>query len=266
LVQYANSDSSRRNENSDVKKQLLILLVRFAAIVFKKSSYQIISKIGVRNMIANANGINIYYEKSGSGEPLILLHGNGQSHRVFNAAIKELCKSHTVYALDSRGHGKSTKVKKLNYMDMANDVAEFIENTIGKKVFVYGLSDGGIIGLLLAIHYPQLLSSVIVSGVNTTPDGLKPQKIILYKILKPLFPAKMELLLTQPSITKEQLKSIKIPIVVLAGEKDIIKKSHTQFIAENIPNSNLKILEGEGHTSYVKNNTKIAEIIEPYII
>ena len=108
-------------------------------------------------MNIKVNGIDLYYEKTGQGCPIVLLHGNGESHDIFAVLIKRLSPNYTVYAIDSRDHGKSGKVKSLDYGDMMEDVAAFIRQLDIESPVLYGFSDGGIIGLLLAIKYPALI-------------------------------------------------------------------------------------------------------------
>ena len=124
-------------------------------------------------MLHKGKDVTLYYEKTGQGRPVILLHGNGETHEIFDKLVPELSKDYTVYAIDSRGHGKSTKVKTLDYDIMAEDIAEFIRILKLEKPMLYGFSDGGILGLILAYRYPDLLSKLIISGANLHPDGLK---------------------------------------------------------------------------------------------
>ena len=217
-------------------------------------------------MFINVNGIKLYYEKNGQGEPFLLLHGNGEDHTIFDALTERLSKEYTVYAIDSRDHGKSGKVKHLDYGDMAEDVAAFIRELGIAKPMLYGFSDGGIIGLLLAIRYPEVLSKLIISGANTHPNGTKPWFYVLEKVVY-FFTRnrKFKLMLTQPNITKAELNSITTPTVVLAGRKDIVKEAHTRAIAGNIPDSILRIVEGENHASYVLDNDKLYKVIKPYL-
>jgi pimeloyl-ACP methyl ester carboxylesterase len=212
------------------------------------------------------NDIDLWYEKRGSGQSFILLHGNGESHEIFDMLIEELSKNFTVYAIDSRDHGKSTKINKLSYKMMVEDVFSFINELKIEKPILYGFSDGGIVGLLLASDYPDLLSRLIVSGANTNPDGVKKPWSIIFKILYLIFRQdKFRMMVEEPDISREDLKKINIPVLVLAGEKDLIKEKNTKFIAENISDSTLKILEKENHMSYVVHSPKLYKIIEPFI-
>ena len=191
-----------------------------------------------------------------------MLHGNGEDHTIFNKATAVLKKHFTVYAIDTRGHGKSSPVDELHYEDMANDVYEFICKLSLEKPIVYGFSDGGIVALILAIKHPEAISQIVASGVNTQPNGLNTINLLIYKITYFFTRAKrIKLMLTEPNITDTQLNNIKIPVSVTGGSKDMIKQSHLKHIADSIPNSTLTIFNGEFHGSYVVNSTKIADFI-----
>lgn len=214
-------------------------------------------------MYQKVNGVELYYEKAGQGQPIILLHGNGGSHRLFHKFIKLLEANYKVYAIDSRDHGLSTKVEELDYRTMAEDIAEFIRALEIEKPILYGFSDGGILGLLIASKYPELLSKLIISGANLNPGGIvrKWDRLFraLYRITKN---RKILLMNTQPDISLEELHRITIPTLVLAGSRDMITREHTQLIADNIKGSTLNILKGEGHTSYVINHKKLYKILK----
>lgn len=218
-------------------------------------------------MTININGVEIFYENLGVGKPLILLHGNGEDSGIFNVVKDKLAQNFSVYLVDSRNHGKSGKSKILDYYIMAEDVKEFINKLELKEPMLYGFSDGGIIGLLLAIKYPDILSKLIISGANTNPKGIKNFFRLLIKISYFFTRSKLlGLMLKGPDVKKEELNSIKIPTLVLAGENDFVKDENTKFIADNIPNSQLQILKGETHSSYIVNSPKLYDLIFPFII
>lgn len=217
-------------------------------------------------MFIKVNGIDLFYEQTGQGNPIILLHGNGESHVIFDVLMNQLKDQYTVYAIDSRDHGQSSKVNQLGYISMMKDVATFIQQLNIQKPILYGFSDGGIIGLLLAIHYPHLLSKLIISGANLTPLGVKLkfnlETVYAYLCTKD---KKIKMMLTQPNIKAKQLKKISIPTLVLAGSEDLISKNHTKKIAKHIPNSTLKIVKGEDHGSYIIHSDKLYPIIAPFL-
>ncbi|MCL2003154.1 MAG: alpha/beta hydrolase [Oscillospiraceae bacterium] len=217
-------------------------------------------------MVFSANGIDLYYERTGQGDPIVLLHGNGEDHTIFDTLTTQLAPSRTVYALDSRDHGKSGKVKTLRYEDMAEDAAAFILGLNLRKPILYGFSDGGIVGLLLAIKHPELLSKLIVSGANTRPDGIKGRYAVSMKITYFFTRSrKYKLMLTQPDITDAELNTIAVPTLVLAGSRDIVRDGHTRSMARSIPDCTLHILEGETHAGYVVNSEKLYGVIEPFL-
>lgn len=118
-------------------------------------------------MYLSVNGIDLWYEKAGSGPAVVLLHGNTESSKIFGVLTEQLKHRFTVYAIDSRCHGKSTKTDEISYELMADDVAAFIEELRLEQPVLYGFSDGGIIGLILASKHPALLGKLMVSGANT---------------------------------------------------------------------------------------------------
>lgn len=213
-------------------------------------------------MFLDTGKIKLYYEKTGTGTPIIMLHGNGEDHKIFNKTVQILKNHYTVYAIDSRDHGKSGKVTELHYEDMADDIYDFITMLGIEKPIVYGFSDGGIIALILAVKHQDILSKIIVSGVNAAPNGLKTIHILTYKISYFFHKnPKVKMMLTEPNISDNMLKSIKIPAVITAGSNDMIKQRHMQHIADCIPNSTFTVFKNELHGSYIVNSTKIAEFI-----
>jgi len=217
-------------------------------------------------MKVNVNGINIHYEVYGEGQPIILLHGNSENLNIFDKLVEKLKNEYKVYAIDSRCHGESDDPEEISYDLMAQDVIEFIKTLNLNKPILYGFSDGGIIGILVAIKEPDILSKAIVSGANVTPDALSKMFIIITKIMGFFTKNKLfKMMENEPNITCEELQSIKIPVHVLAGEKDVIREEHTKMIAESIPNSTLEIIAGENHGSYIIHSEKLYDILKKYI-
>ncbi|MDR0420573.1 MAG: alpha/beta hydrolase [Prevotellaceae bacterium] len=217
-------------------------------------------------MKIHVNGVDLFYEKSGSGQPFILTHGNGENHEIFDKTIELLNKKFCVYAIDTRGHGNSSKVKTYNYQDFADDFAEFIKRLELQKPVFYGFSDGGIAGIILAYQHPELLGRLIISGANVTPQGVKKRWMFWFGLIY-FFTRnpKIKMMLGQPNIADCQLQQIKTPTLILAGQKDIIRKKHTLNIASQIKNSKLKIIQGENHGSYIVHSDKLFEIIKDFV-
>ena len=213
-------------------------------------------------MHITVNGVRLYYEVTGAGRPLVMAHCNSMDHKIFRRAVKVLEQRFTVYCPDSRDHGRSEKVKTLHYEDMAEDMYRFITALELEKPVFYGFSDGGIIGLLLASDHPDLLSALIVSGASLRPDSTKDLPMRFFKFWSHVDRSdKMQIMMREPDITDEILGRIRVPTFVTAGEKDVIKLSHTEHIANTVPGAQLKIFPKAGHTGYIVNSEKIAEYI-----
>ena len=213
------------------------------------------------NMWINVNGIKMYYEMHGSGRPLIMLHGNSEDHTIFYDSRVLLSKHFTVYTMDSRGHGHSTRVEELHYCDMADDMIAFMDQFDLRDVIFYGFSDGGIIGLLAAMRCDRI-GMLITSGANLTPEGvMAPFRLIAKAAYAVTKDPKMKLMLDEPDISTDELAQIKVPTVVMAGEKDLVLGKETAKIAMAIPGAKLRIIPGEGHGSYIVHKSRIADII-----
>lgn len=203
----------------------------------------------------------LYYETYGSGEPLMLLHGNSQSIYAFYKQIPELSKKYEVIAVDTRGQGKSTdeSTERLSYNKFADDMKQLLDSLHISKTNILGWSDGGNTGLIMAIKYPSYVNKLAITGANLSPttdavdskilnsikddrdkiDGTDQHSIKRKRL--------MTLLLDEPHISIESLKLIKVPTLVMAGEKDMVKEKHTRTIADNIPNSKLLIFKDATH-------------------
>lgn len=217
-------------------------------------------------MKIKVNNIELYYENIGKGKPIILIHGNQESHEIFDKLIEKLKNNYEVFAIDSRCHGKSENPKEISYNLMCDDIIQFIKELNIEKPILYGFSDGGIIGLLIAIKEPNLLSNLIISGANISPDVFTTFDLLLTKIFYFFTRSKyIKMMLDEPNISIEDLQKVTIPVHVLAGEKDVIKLEHTKLIANNIKNSTLEIIKNENHGSYIIHSDKLYEIIKKYI-
>ena len=212
-------------------------------------------------MFVKVNDINLYYEVKGEGQPLMMVHGNSETHEIFDVASDVLKDYYKVYLIDSRDHGQSDKVKELHYDDMADDMVKFMEELDLKDVVYYGFSDGGIIGLLAAMKTDRI-SRMVLSGANMTVNGVKPALKLLIRVLY-FFTKdqKMEMMLKEPDIRPGDLKKISIPVSVVAGEKDMVTYEETVLIADSIPEAKLRIIPKAGHGSYIVHKKDIADII-----
>ncbi|MBS3991014.1 MAG: alpha/beta hydrolase [Erysipelothrix sp.] len=213
-------------------------------------------------MFINLDDITLFYEKTGFGDPLVLLHGNGEDHQIFAHAIEELSQVYTVYAVDSRNHGQSTMTNEFHYETMALDIEQMIEKLNLNHVTLVGFSDGGILCLIIASKQPSWLKKIIAMGANLYPSGVKPNvNFDTRKDYERTGNPYLKMMLEEPMITNKMLHKINVPTLVVAGSDDVIMKGHTKKIANHIKDSELIILDGETHESYVVRGHHLVDII-----
>lgn len=204
--------------------------------------------------------LDMYYETYGSGEPLFLLHGNGGNIQTFYKQIDDLSKHFKVIAIDTRaqGNSKDFTTENFTYELFAHDLKNLADHLNLKKASIIGWSDGGIIGLIYAVKYPESINKLIAIGANTNPNGVSqkdiddmktglkkeitetPENINSIRLLR--------LMIEEPNLTKNDLSKIKCPTLIVAGERDIILPEHTRNIAKSIPKAKLKIVKDATHS------------------
>lgn len=214
----------------------------------------------------NINGHSIFYAAEGRGKPVILLHGNGGSHSDLETAQRQLAQAgYMVYAMDSRGQGDNPPITEYHYKDMAEDVLAFIQAKNIRKPAIYGWSDGGIIALELESMHPGTCSIIVASGANVTAENaIDPElfKSIWGNADNPNeLPPLVRMICLEPNMTKEDMQKIRIPVLVCAGEHDLILPEHTDLITKSIPNAEKMIIPNEDHGSYIRHNPMMGEIL-----
>jgi pimeloyl-ACP methyl ester carboxylesterase len=215
----------------------------------------------------DSNGVSISYTKTYSSnkseKSIIFVHGYSQSGGIFAEIARRLSSDYTVYCPDSRSHGKSGKVKRLKFADMADDIANLIAHESIEKPVFFGFSDGGNIGMLLAIKHPEILAKLCVAGINLTPKGIKKS---LRRLMRLGFfftrSDKLRLMMTQPNITADDLKKILVPTTVYYADKEIVDIADSQAVVENATNAKLVIVPNEDHGSYIMDNAKLYELLK----
>jgi len=206
---------------------------------------------------ASVNGIQLYYETYGTGKPLILLHGNGGSINAFSNQIPFFEKYYQVIAIDSRLQGKSGgSSDSISYELMASDFCALLDYLNIKSANVLGWSDGGIDGILMAMQCPEKVIKLAVSGANTVPDssaisnadllGMK-SFVALPGNASKASVALVQMMIDQPNIPYTDLSQIHCPVLVMAGDHDMIKPEHTLKIFQSIPSASLCIFPDSNH-------------------
>lgn len=198
--------------------------------------------------------IKINYVEKGEGKPLLLLHGNAESLEFFEGQIDYFAQKYHVIAMDSRAHGKTTRGEApLTIRQMAQDVKDFLAEKGIEKTDLIGWSDGGNIGLILAMQNPEILDHLAICGSNLELQGAEQWAIDYvmgeYNEAKEkgedLMVEILGLMVNDPNIDPEDLTKIGVKTLVMAGTEDLIKKDHTELIASKIPGAELAFIEGD---------------------
>lgn len=220
------------------------------------------------------NGISIHYAIYGRGSPVILLHGGLANSDYWGHQVLALARTHRVIVMDSRGHGRTTRdARPYGYDLMADDVIALMDGLKIRKADIVGWSDGGIIGLDLAIRHPERVGKIFAFAANTRTSG-----VIDGVEKNPTFAAYIEraggeyrkysatpkeydafveqigkMWADQPNWTDAQLKSIKSPVLIVDGDHDeAIKRDHTEYMAATVPGAGLLILPNASHFAFLQ--------------
>ena len=203
--------------------------------------------------------IDLFYTEEGHGDPIILLHGNGENGGYFKEQTGVFARRYHVYAVDTRGHGRSPRGDKpFTIRQFADDLCGFMDMHGIPKAHILGFSDGGNIALVFAIRYPERVDRLILNGANLNARGIRPSTQIPIEIgyrmvLRSAGKSEsakrkaemLGLMVNDPDIEPVELKAITAKTLVIVGTRDMIKESHTRLIAENIPDSRLVIIKGD---------------------
>ena len=199
--------------------------------------------------------IALHYTEYGEGEPLVLLHGNGEDSTYFSRQIPILSAWFRVMAVDTRGHGESARGSAPFTLDQfAQDLAEFLDGQGVEAAHLFGFSDGANIAILFALRYPGRVKSLVLNGGNLYPEGLDPavraQDAQAFREAEAAGDERqlelLRLMMDEPHIDPALLAGIGVPTLVVAGTDDLILEEHTHLIAASIPGSRLRFVEG-GH-------------------
>lgn len=200
-----------------------------------------------------------HYVERGSGFPLLLLHGNGEQCGYFEHQMEPFASHFHVLALDTRGHGQTPRgTAPFTIRQFADDLLAFMDRLGIEKAHLLGFSDGGNIAMVFALRHPERVERLILNGANLDARGVKIgvqlpievgyriARLFARRNAKALRNAEMlGLMVNDPNVRPEELAHITCPTLVVAGDKDMIKDSHTRLIASAIPGAQLAILRGD---------------------
>ncbi len=205
---------------------------------------------------------NIYYRIYGKGEQtLFFLHGNGEDWTCFKKQIEFFAEDFQVVTMDSRGHGHSgISERPLTIRQIAQDAVALIGKLRLEHVVLVGFSDGANIVLEMALNSTLPYEKLVLGGANLNPKGVKMRwqlpTILAHAFCEvaarffPFLQKKADILglmTHEPNIQPERLSKITVPVLVMAGEHDMIKTAHTCLIASSLPEGILRIIPGANH-------------------
>ncbi|MFF0947373.1 alpha/beta fold hydrolase [Rhizobium leguminosarum] len=227
--------------------------------------------------MAEVNDIKMYYAEYGEGDPILFIHGGLGNAEVWGHQVADFAKDHRVIVADSRGHGRSTRSQQpFGYDLMTSDYVALLDYLKIDKVTLVGWSDGGIIGIDMAMKHPEKLTRVIAQAANVTTDGVKADVMNnktfndyinvagdYYRKLSPTpneydaFVTQIsEMWATQPTWTAADLGKIAVPVTLAIGDHDeAVKLDHTEMMAKDIPGAKLVILKNASHFAMLQDPT-----------
>ena len=247
------------------------------------------------------SGMTMYYEVSGEGDPLIVLHGAYMNIPTMGAIIPKLAERHKVYAIEMQGHGRTTDINRpITYPNLADDVAAFMDAVGVEKADVFGYSMGAAAGLQLAIRHPQKVNKLVAASVAYDAGGWQPEFIdFIPKMTVEMFlempfaadfrklaanpdgfPALVEKLIQlekEPMAWEEDVRALKTPVLIITGDADVATLEHSVALfrllgggvmgdmGKPLPQSRLAVLPATSHTAVITQPDLLYAFIEPFL-
>lgn len=221
---------------------------------------------------ADVGGLKIWYDRWGNGPPLLLVHGAWGSNAEWDQAASSLAGQFTVFATDTRGHGRTSDPGSISYDLMAADVIGFIETVVGARSSIVGWSDGGIVSLIVAMRRPDLVNKIVPVSANFHTNGMLAEARARFEALSSDAPAlehyrtqyevaspdgaahwpeifaKVKAnILSEPTLEAKELSAIDAQTLVISGDDDMVSLEHTIEMALSIPRAELAIVPGTSH-------------------
>jgi pimeloyl-ACP methyl ester carboxylesterase len=224
---------------------------------------------------AKIHGHRIYYAMRGSGPTLVFLHGGGDSgEHSFARQLDVFSEHHHIVAPDQVGQGRTPDIPgALSYTAMMEDTAQLLRVLKLRNVDVVGFSDGGILGLMLAVRHPELVRRLVISGVNIAPEGLRPEDLEELRATQIPKPKTIDEKLahlwftspTEAELSLGLLANISQPVLLISGDRDAITLEHTLKIFHALPDAQLCVLPGTDHATFSGRSEWLNPIIDAFL-
>lgn len=256
---------------------------------------------GPTGHVAEVNGMEMYYEVSGAGKPLVVLHGAYMSIESMGDIIPLAAETHRVYALEFQGHGRTEDTgRPITYPNLADDVAAFMAAVDLPQADVFGYSMGAAAALQLAIRHPERVDRLVLASVAFDESGWQPAFRDFIPQMTPdmlvgspletewrnLAPdpdgfaelaEKLIALEKQPMHWKEAVEALDLPVLLIAGDADVVTLEHTVALfrllgggamgdlGQPLPASRLAILPATSHTAVINQPRMLMRFLEPFL-
>jgi pimeloyl-ACP methyl ester carboxylesterase len=247
------------------------------------------------------NGMEMYYEVSGEGDPLIVLHGAYMNIPSMGAIIPKLAETHKVYAIEFQGHGRTTDIDRpITYPNLADDVAAFMDAVKIEKADVFGYSMGAAAGLQLAIRHPEKVNKLAAASVAYDAEGWQPafkafipQMSVEMFVNMPFaedyrklaanpdgFPELVRKLIAlekEPMAWEADVRALKTPVLIITGDADVATLEHSVALfrllgggvmgdmGKPLPASRLAVLPATSHTAVISQPELLHAFVEPFL-
>jgi pimeloyl-ACP methyl ester carboxylesterase len=247
------------------------------------------------------NGMQMYYEVFGQGDPLVVLHGAYMNIPAMGEIIPRLAETHQVYAVEMQGHGRTNDIDRpITYENLADDVAAFMEAVGLERADVFGYSMGAAVGLQVAIRHPGKVDQLIAASVSYDESGWQPEMVAMIPQMTPEmfvgspmeaafqemspnpdgFPAFAERMIAlehEPMAWEEDVRGLQAPVLLIAGDADVVTLEHTVAMfrllgggamgdmGNPLPASRLAILPATSHTAVIGQVDLLMGFIEPFL-
>ncbi len=247
------------------------------------------------------NGMEMYYEVSGEGDPLIVLHGAYMNIPSMGAIIPKLAETHKVYAVEFQGHGRTTDIDRpITYPNLADDVAAFMDAVKIEKADVFGYSMGAAAGLQLAIRHPEKVNKLAAASVAYDAEGWQPafkafipQMSVEMFVNMPFaedyrklaanpdgFPELVRKLIAlekEPMAWEADVRALKTPVLIITGDADVATLEHSVALfrllgggvmgdmGKPLPASRLAVLPATSHTAVISQPELLHAFVEPFL-
>ena len=228
----------------------------------------------------NLRGHDVFtFQWSRRGEPLVILHGGlSHSEKTKKYLLPAVKRNFKVFAYDRTGHGRTANQKgSFHFNFQTKELIAFLEDVVKEPAHLIGISDGANIALMAAIARPELIRSVVSIGGNTTASQIrmkfgKPEvsaeSQAEHDRLSPDHPSELikkvatafKVWKSEPSIAITKLAKIKCPVLVLAGDDDVISAKESEKIYQAIANARLAIVPGASH-AVIKEKTELVQAL-----